>query len=66
MYDGADLPFHDDVARTRDIVTAAHARGAAAEAELGQVGHASHEHLPSEHADPEEAPVRRKRPASMR
>ena len=55
MYDGADLPYADNVSRTRDVVTAAHARGAAAEAELGQVGHASHEHLPAELTDPEEA-----------
>src|SRR5829696_6721461 len=34
---------------------AAHARGAAAEAELGQVGYASHEHLPAELTDLEEA-----------
>jgi fructose-bisphosphate aldolase, class II len=55
MYDGADLPYADNVSRTRDVVTAAHALGAAAEAELGQVGHASHVHLPAEHTDPEEA-----------
>ena len=55
MYDGADLPYSKNVSRTRDVVVAAHARGAAAEAELGQVGHASHEHLPSDLTDPEEA-----------
>jgi fructose-bisphosphate aldolase, class II len=55
MYDGADLPYVENVSRTRDVVTAAHARGAAAEAELGQVGHASLEHLPFELTDPEEA-----------
>ena len=55
MYDGADLPYAENVSRSRDVVAAAHARGAAAEAELGQVGHASHEQLPAELTDPEEA-----------
>jgi fructose-bisphosphate aldolase class II len=55
MYDGADLPYTENVSRTRDVVAAAHTRGAAAEAELGQVGHASHEHLPGDLTDPEEA-----------
>src|SRR5829696_2598767 len=55
MYDGADLPYAENVSRTRDVVAAAHARGAAAEAELGQVGHTSHQHLPAELTDPEEA-----------
>ena len=55
MYDGADLSYTENVSRTCDAVAAAHARGAAAEAELGQVGHASHEHLPAEFTDPEEA-----------
>ena len=55
MYDGADLPFDQNVRRTRDVVAAAHAHGAAAEAELGQVGHASHEQYPAELTDPKEA-----------
>jgi fructose-bisphosphate aldolase class II len=55
MYDGADLPYSENVSRTRDVVAAAHARGAATEAELGQVGHASHEHLPVDLTNPEEA-----------
>jgi fructose-bisphosphate aldolase class II len=55
MYDGADLPYAENVSRTRDVVAAAHARGAAAEAELGQVGHSSHGHLPAELTNPEEA-----------
>ncbi|MBW3633031.1 MAG: class II fructose-bisphosphate aldolase family protein [Chloroflexi bacterium] len=55
MYDGADLPFTENVSRTRQVVDAAHARGAAAEAELGQVGHASHEQRPADLTDPEEA-----------
>jgi fructose-bisphosphate aldolase, class II len=55
MYDGADLPYAENVSRTRDVVAAAHAQGAAAEAELGQVGHASHEQQPVDLTDPEEA-----------
>jgi fructose-bisphosphate aldolase class II len=55
MYDGADLPYTDNVSRTRSVVAAAHAQGAAAEAELGQVAHTSHEHLPVDLTDPEEA-----------
>jgi fructose-bisphosphate aldolase class II len=55
MYDGADLPYTENVSRTRDVVAAAHARGVAAEAELGQVGHASHEQRPADLTDPEEA-----------
>jgi fructose-bisphosphate aldolase class II len=55
MYDGADLPFDENVRRTRDVVAAAHTHGAAAEAELGQVGHASQEQYPAELTDPREA-----------
>lgn len=55
MYDGADLPFTENVSWTRQVVTAAHARGAAAEAELGQVGHASHDQHSADLTDPEEA-----------
>jgi fructose-bisphosphate aldolase, class II len=55
MYDGADLPYSENVSRTRAVVAAAHTRGAAAEAELGQVGHAGHKQLPAEFTDPEEA-----------
>jgi fructose-bisphosphate aldolase, class II len=39
MYDGADLPYAENVAHSREVVAAAHAAGASAEAELGQVGH---------------------------
>jgi fructose-bisphosphate aldolase class II len=38
MYDGSRLPFEENVANTRTIVRAAHAVGAAVEAELGHVG----------------------------
>jgi fructose-bisphosphate aldolase class II len=55
MYDGADLPIDENVRRTREVVAVAHERGAAAEAELGQVGHASHEQLPIALTDLDEA-----------
>ena len=38
MFDGSDLPFEENVARTREIVTLAHALDACVEAELGYVG----------------------------
>jgi fructose-bisphosphate aldolase class II len=38
MYDGSKLPFEENVANTRMVVRAAHAVGAAVEAELGHVG----------------------------
>ncbi len=41
MYDGSKLPFEENVAATRQIVQAAHAVGAAVEAELGHVGSGS-------------------------
>ena len=41
MFDGSRLPFEENVATTRQVVLAAHAVGAAVEAELGQVGSGS-------------------------
>ena len=38
MYDGSRLPFEENVATTKMVVRAAHAVGAAVEAELGHVG----------------------------
>lgn len=38
MFDGSSLPFEENVAKTRQIVEAAHARGVGVEAELGHVG----------------------------
>ncbi len=38
MFDGSDLPFEENVARTREIVMMAHAFDACVEAELGSVG----------------------------
>lgn len=55
MYDGANLPYAENVARTRQVVALAHARNAAAEAELGQVGHAGDARQPDAFTDPAEA-----------
>jgi fructose-bisphosphate aldolase, class II len=38
MYDGSTLPLEENIANTRKVVEAAHARGVPAEAELGHVG----------------------------
>jgi fructose-bisphosphate aldolase class II len=38
MYDGSSLPLNENIANTRLVVQAAHARGVAVEAELGHVG----------------------------
>ena len=38
MYDGSSLPLEENIANTRRVVAAAHARGVAVEAELGHVG----------------------------
>jgi len=38
MYDGSSLPIEENIANTRKVVAAAHAHGAAAEAEMGHVG----------------------------
>ncbi len=38
MYDGSKLPLEENIANTRMVVRAAHAVGAAVEAELGHVG----------------------------
>lgn len=38
MYDGSQLPLEENIATTRSVVRAAHAVGAAVEAELGHVG----------------------------
>ena len=38
MYDGSSLPIEENIANTLKVVAAAHAHGAAAEAEMGHVG----------------------------
>jgi fructose-bisphosphate aldolase, class II len=41
MYDGSALPLEENIANTRKVVKAGHARGASVEAELGYIGRAS-------------------------
>ena len=40
MYDGSELPFEVNAARTKEVVDYAHAHGVTVEAELGHVGNA--------------------------
>ena len=40
MYDGSTLPFAENLAKTKEVVDFAHARGLTVEAELGHVGDA--------------------------
>jgi fructose-bisphosphate aldolase class II len=40
MFDGSQLPFEENVARSREVREAAHACGASMEAEIGSVGYA--------------------------
>ena len=59
MYDGGPLPYVDNVSRTREVATAAHAVGLWVEAELGHVGGKpdapASAHAPGVRTDPDEA-----------
>lgn len=55
MYDGAKLPFDENVAATCRVVAAAHDAGIAVEAELGEIGGKDGAHAPGVRTDPEEA-----------
>lgn len=55
MYDGAKLPFGENVAATQRVVAAARAAGAAVEAELGEIGGKDGAHAPGVRTDPDEA-----------
>ncbi|MHA7285522.1 class II fructose-bisphosphate aldolase [Arthrobacter sp. MDT3-44] len=55
MYDGAHLPFEDNVATTARVVEHARAAGVFVEAELGKVGGKDGAHAPGVRTDPEEA-----------
>ncbi|MFM9105586.1 MAG: ketose-bisphosphate aldolase [Chloroflexota bacterium] len=57
MYDGADLPFAENASRSAEVVRVAHAAGASAEAELGQVGHVGDAAPVDGFTDPGEARV---------
>ena len=55
MYDGAKLPYADNVAATRRIVEAAHQADVFVEAELGKIGGKDGAHAPGVRTDPDEA-----------
>jgi fructose-bisphosphate aldolase class II len=55
MFDGAALPFGENVAATRRVVRAAHAAGVLVEAELGEIGGKDGAHAPGVRTDPSEA-----------
>ncbi|WP_313811490.1 class II fructose-bisphosphate aldolase [Glutamicibacter sp.] len=55
MYDGAKLPFAENVAATRRVVAAAAQVGASVEAELGEIGGKDGAHAPGVRTDPDEA-----------
>ncbi len=55
MYDGAKLPFGQNVAATQRVVAAARAAGASVEAELGEIGGKDGAHAPGVRTDPDEA-----------
>ncbi|WP_127794136.1 class II fructose-bisphosphate aldolase [Agromyces sp. LHK192] len=55
MYDGAALPYDENVAATRRVVEAGRAAGVAVEAELGEIGGKDGAHAPGVRTDPAEA-----------
>lgn len=55
MYDGAALPFEENVKTTREVVEFCHKWGVSVEAELGEVGGKDGAHAPGVRTDPEEA-----------
>jgi fructose-bisphosphate aldolase class II len=55
MIDASTLPYHENVARTRDLGERARAAGLWVEAELGEVGGKDGAHAPGVRTDPAEA-----------
>lgn len=55
MFDAAELPYEDNVARTRAVAERCHAAGCRVEAELGEVGGKDGAHAPGVRTDPGEA-----------
>jgi fructose-bisphosphate aldolase class II len=56
MFDGSHLPLDENIAKTKQVVTLAHAHGVNVEAEIGRVGRTeSGEEAPVAYADPLEA-----------
>ncbi|MEQ6897632.1 class II fructose-bisphosphate aldolase [Microbacterium sp. KR10-403] len=55
MFDGAALPYEENVRVTREVASHAHAAGAMIEAELGEIGGKDGAHAPGVRTDPAEA-----------
>ncbi|WAP59609.1 class II fructose-bisphosphate aldolase [Streptomyces sp. S465] len=55
MYDGAHLPWEENVARTREVTRWCHERKVFVEAELGEIGGKDGAHAPGVRTDPREA-----------
>lgn len=55
MFDGASLPFAENVAATARVVERAHRQGVFVEAELGEIGGKDGAHAPGVRTDPSEA-----------
>jgi fructose-bisphosphate aldolase class II len=55
MYDASELPYDDNVARTRAVTEDLHALGLWVEAELGAIGGKGGAHAPGVRTDPQEA-----------
>ena len=55
MFDGATLPWEENVAITRDVVARAHGAGVLVEAELGEIGGKDGAHAPGVRTDPPDA-----------
>ncbi|GAA2859802.1 class II fructose-bisphosphate aldolase [Paenarthrobacter ilicis] len=55
MYDGAHLPYAENVEATRRVAAYAHSRGVYVEAELGKLGGKDGAHAPGVRTDPGEA-----------
>lgn len=55
MFDGAALPYDENVARTRAVTECLHAAGVRVEAELGEIGGKLGAHAPGVRTDPDEA-----------
>lgn len=55
MFDGAKLPYAENVAATREITAHCHSRKVWVEAELGEVGGKDGAHAPGVRTDPDEA-----------
>ena len=55
MFDGAKLPYQENLSRTAEVAARCHAAGVAVEAELGEVGGKDGAHAPGVRTDPAEA-----------